>query len=252
MSMRAWQRVAVQAAIIGALLALWEAASRLALVNPRLLPPVSKVLTRMWALARDGEFLGHLALTAGEVGLATLIVAPLGIAIGVLLAESDYLGAAFRPFFNFLASVPKSVFLPIFILLFGIGISQKVAFGVFQAIFVLVIATIGAVAGVSPELVRVARASGASNGQIYREIYWPAMLPVILEGLRLGVIFSVTGVVFAEMYVSRGGVGFVINQLGQAFDLPDLLAVILITALFSIAVNEALRAYETRVGRWRE
>lgn len=249
--MRLWQRLAIQAAIVGSLLGLWEAASRLAWVNPRLLPPFSKVAERIGVLIRDSEFLGHLAFTASEVALATLIVAPFGILIGVLLAESDYLGAAFRPFFNFLASVPKSVFLPIFILLFGIGFSQKVAFGIFQAIFVLVITTIGAVAGVSHELIRVARASGATSLQIYREIYWPAMLPVILEGLRLGVIFSVTGVVFAEMYVARAGAGFVIAQLGQAFELPDLLAAIIITALFSIAINETLRVYEHRVGRWR-
>ena len=249
--MRLWQRLAVQAGIVGSLVALWEAASRLAWVNPRLLPPFSKVAERMGVLIRDGEFLGHLAFTASEVALATLIVAPVGILIGVLLAESDYYGAAFRPFFNFLASVPKSVFLPIFILLFGIGFSQKVAFGVFQAIFVLVITTIGAVAGVSHELIRVARANGATPTQIYREIYWPAMLPVILEGLRLGVIFSVTGVVFAEMYVSRAGAGFVIAQLGQAFELPDLLAAIIVVALFSIAINETLRVYEHKVGRWR-
>lgn len=240
-----------QAAIVAALLVAWEAVSSLGIVDPRLLPPFSTVAESAAMLVGDGAFLYHLGVTAGEVVLAGIIVAPVGIGIGLLLSENAYLGAAFRPFFYFLASVPKSVFLPIFILLFGIGFSQKVAFGVFQAIFVLVIATIAAATSVPDDLIRVARANGASRWQLYREIYWPAMLPLILEGMRLGVIFNITGVVFAEMYVARAGVGSQISHWGQTFDIPNLLAGILLIALLSIVVNESLRWYERRVGQWR-
>lgn len=241
----------VQLAIVAVVLAAWEAASRLGTVNAQLLPPVSTVAVHGGALLTDPSFLRHLWVTVSEVLLACIIVAPLGVGLGLLLKENEYLGAAFRPFFYFVASVPKSVFLPIFILIFGIGFSQKVAFGVFQAVFVLVIATIAAASSVPPELIRVARANGATKWQIYREVYWPSMLPLILEGARLGVIFNITGVVFAEMYVSRAGVGSKISEWGQSFNIPDLLAGIVLVALLSIVVNETLRWYEHRVGRWR-
>lgn len=240
-----------QAAIVAAFLAIWEAASRLGLVNPALLPPFSTIARHTGKLLADGSFLHHLWVTSGEVILACVIVAPIGVGFGLLLKENEYLGTAFRPVFYFLASVPKSVFLPIFILLFGIGFTQKVAFGVFQAIFVLVIATIAAASSVPVDLIRIARANGATNWQVYREIYWPAMLPMILEGMRLGIIFNITGVIFAEMYVSRAGIGSKIAEWGQTFDMPDLFAGILLTAVLSVVVNESLRWYERRVGRWR-
>ncbi len=245
------QHALVQLAIVAGALAAWETASRLGAVNPQLLPPFSTVAVHAAGLLTDPSFLKHLWVTVSEVLLACIIVAPIGVGLGLLLKENEYLGAAFRPFFYFLASVPKSVFLPIFILIFGIGFSQKVAFGVFQAIFVLVIATIAAASSVPAELIRVARANGATNWQLYREVYWPAMLPLILEGARLGVIFNITGVVFAEMYVSRAGVGSKISEWGQSFNIPDLFAGIILVALLSIVVNETLRWYEYRVGRWR-
>jgi len=243
--------LAVQIGIVAAVAALWEGASRLGLVDSQLLPPFSAVMAELAAMLADGRVMGNLAITVAEVALAFAIVAPLGVAIGLVLAESDYLGRAFKPFFYFLASVPKSVFLPAFILIFGIGFGQKVAFGVFQAIFVLVISTAAAVAGVEPELVKLARSYGASRGAIYREIYWPSMLPFIVEGLRLGVIFSITGVVFAEMAASRAGIGALIASWGQSFQMPSLYAGVVLVSLLSILVNEILRGYETRVGRWR-
>jgi NitT/TauT family transport system permease protein len=241
----------LQCAVVAGFLGLWEAASRFALLDPRLLPPASLVLPTAWQLLGDETFLRHLWVTIWQVTLAILIAVPLGTAIGVALQESPYLGRAFRPFFNFLAAVPKSVFLPVFILLFGIGIEQKVAFGVFQALFVIVIATGAAVAGVPAELVRLARACGASRWQTLAEIHWHAMLPLLLEGLRLGMIFNITGVIFAEMYVSRLGLGQRLANWGQTFQMPELFAGIVIAACLSIAVNEALRALERRVGRWK-
>lgn len=245
------QDLALQGVILALLTASWELAPRFGLIDARLLPPFSTVIAQLGEMLADGRVLGHLAVTAGEVALAFAIVAPLGVGIGLLLAESDYFGRTFKPFFYFLASVPKSVFLPAFILMFGIGFGQKVAFRVFQAIFVLVISTVAAVNSVEPELLKLARSYGASRTTIYREIYWPAMLPFIIEGMRLGVIFSITGVVFAEMYISRAGIGSQIASWGQTFQMPSLYAGVLLVSLLSILVNEALRAYEVRVGRWR-
>lgn len=240
-----------QALIVGGIFALWEVASSFAIVDPRLLPPPSVVLPTMASLLADDRFHQHLGVTVSQVVVAIVIAAPLGTAIGVVLAESPYLGRAFRPFFTFVAAVPKSVFLPVFILLFGIGFDQKVAFGVFQAIFVIVITTSAAVTAVPMDLIRIARAYGATRWQTWSEIHWNAMLPLILEGLRLGMIFNITGVIFAEMYVARLGLGQRIASWGQSFQMPELYAGILIAALLSIVVNEALRLVERRVGRWR-
>ena len=143
------------------------------------------------------------------------------------------------------------MFLPVFILAFGIGFTQKVAFGMFQAIFVLVISAIAAADSVPADLVKMARSCGAKRRELYLQIYLPAMLPVVVEGLRLGMIFNITGVLFAEMYVSRAGLGHLVAMWGMQFAMANLFAGIALAALLSIVVNEGLRWYERRVGAWR-
>ncbi len=197
----------LQVGLIAIILGGWEAAVRIQLVNPQLLPPPTAVAPHVVAFLTQAEMLYHLWVTSAQVVTAFVLVAPIGIALGLLLGENDYLGRAFKPFFYFVASVPKSVFLPIFILAFGIGFTEKVAFGMFQAIFVLVISAIAAANSVPADLITVARSYGAKRWQLYTQIYWPAMLPVLLEGIRLAMIFNITGVVFAEMYVARAGLG---------------------------------------------
>lgn len=245
-----WTIVA-RIAIVLSLFVGWELAVSLGLANERIVPPPSAVLPRTVAMLGDPTVLYHLWITSAQVLLAFVLVAPIGIAIGLLLGESDYFGRAFKPFFFFVASVPKSVFLPVFILAFGIGFTQKVAFGMFQAIFVLVISAIAAADSVSADYLRMARAYGASRSQLYIDIYLPAMLPIIVEGLRLGMIFNITGVLFAEMYVSRAGLGHLVSNWGMSFDMVNLFAGILLAAVLSIVVNETLRWYENRVGAWR-
>ena len=244
-------RVPAQIGIVVAIFLIWEVVVQTGVANPRIVPPPSQVLPTAIAMLGDTQVLYHLWITSAQVMLAFVLVAPIGVAIGLLLGESDYFGRAFKPFFYFVASVPKSVFLPVFILAFGIGFTQKVAFGMFQAIFVLVISAIAAADSVSADYLKMARAYGASRRQIYKDIYLPAMLPVIVEGLRLGMIFNITGVLFAEMYVSRAGLGHLVSNWGMSFEMVNLFAGILLAAVLSIAVNETLRWYETRVGSWR-
>jgi NitT/TauT family transport system permease protein len=249
--MRLGRQLSVQIGLIAGTLLLWEAAVRAGMADARTLPPPSAVAVRIVGMLGDSTVLGNLWITTAEVFLAFVLVTPIGIALGLLLGENDYLGRAFRPFFYFLASVPKSVFLPIFILCFGIGFTQKVAFGMFQVVFVLVISAIAAAESVPAALVQLARSYGASRRQLYLEIYLPSMLPIILEGMRLGMIFNITGVLFAEMYVSRAGLGHLVQLWGMRFDMVSLFAGIFLAAGLSIMVNETLRWYERRVGQWR-
>jgi len=245
------RQLAIQLGLLIAILAIWEVVVRMGVFDARLLPPPSEVFARVRVMLGDPEVLHHLWVTTSEVFLAFILVAPLGVGLGLLLGENAYLGQAFKPFFFFMASVPKSVFLPLFILALGIGFTQKVAFGIFQAIFVLVISAIAAADSVPSEFIKMARAFGATKRQLYQQIYLPSMLPVIVEGLRLGMIFSITGVLFAEMYVSRAGLGHLIANWGSRFEMANLFAGILLAALLSIIINETLRWFERRLGAWR-
>ncbi len=131
-----------------------------------------------------------------------------------------------------------------FIFAFGIGFLQKVIFAVTLAFFIVVLSGIAAARSVPAGLVTAARSFGATRAQIYLHIYLPAMEPLIIEGLRMGLIFTVTGVLLAEMYGSPRGVGRVIFAWGEMFRMPELFAGVLLVVAATIACNELLRAVE--------
>ena len=167
--MRRHERLIVAAGALG-LFALWEALVRLGRLDASLAPAPSTVLGSLIRLIGRPEVLQSLGVTAWEVLAAFLLAVPIGLLLGFILAEVPILGALFRPLVNFLFGVPKSIFLPVFILVFGVSIPQKIAFGVFTTIFVLIVGGIAAVQSVPGELITVSRVYGATRAQIIREI----------------------------------------------------------------------------------
>jgi NitT/TauT family transport system permease protein len=249
--MRRHERLVVAAGVLGLAL-LWEALVRGGRIDAGLAPAPSTILQALAALAGRPEVRASLWVTVWEVVAAFLIAAPAGLLLGFALAEVPFLGALFRPLVNFLFGVPKSIFLPVFILVFGVSIPQKIAFGVFTTLFVVITGGIAAVESVPRELVLVSRAYGATRWQVIREIYLPAMAPILLESARLGMIFNITAVLLCEIYGARDGIGYRIAAWGENLQMPQLYAALVLVAAAAVAVNELLRAAESRLGAWRQ
>jgi NitT/TauT family transport system permease protein len=228
----------------------WELAARFAVADAELLPPPSQVGATLWQFLHDPRFLADVALTINEVAVAFVIAAPVAISTGFLLGERLHLAETFNPLVHFILAVPQSIFLPVFILAFGIGFLEKVLFGITHAYFVILINSFAAVRSIPRPLVAVARVFGATHAQIYTRIYLPAMLPLILTGLRLGMIFCIIGVLLAEMYASRRGIGLLIFTWGESQQIPELLAGIVLISVLTIAVNETMRLAELYLARF--
>jgi NitT/TauT family transport system permease protein len=245
------ERLVVAAGVLG-LLGLWEVMVRLGRLDATLAPAPTTILEALVRLGRRPEVVTSLGVTAGEVVAAFLVAVPVGLFIGFTLAEVPFLGALLRPLVNFLFGVPKSIFLPIFILVFGVSIPQKIAFGVFTTVFVMIMGGIAAVQSVPRELVTVSRVYGAGRLQIVREIYVPAMAPILLESIRLGMVFNITAVLLCEIYGARDGIGYRIAAWGENLQMPQLYAALTIVAVAAVAVNEGLRLLEARLCSWRQ
>ena len=176
---------------------------------------------------------------------------PVGALIGFAIAENRYFAEVVKPLLFFAFSIPKSIFLPMFILVFGVGFAQKVGFGFFSTIFIVILSTTTAVESVKPENLLVARSYGATPAQTIWRVYVPSMLPVLLEALRISMIFNLTGVMLAEMYASRDGIGHLIANWGENFQMRQLMAGVLMVAAIAITFNEIVRWVETRCSHWR-
>jgi NitT/TauT family transport system permease protein len=241
----------VRFALLALVLAVWELLPRYGFVNPRLLPPLSDVLAMLGQQLARPLVQEAIWVTAAEVVVAFLIAVPLGAAVGIAIAENDYLGDIFKPILFYVFSVPKSIFLPMFILIFGIGFQQKVAYAAFSTTFVVMMSATAAVESVKADHILVARSYGATRPQILMRVYVPSMMPVLLEALRISMIFNFTGVMIAEMYASRTGIGHLIANWGENFQMPQLFAGVILLAFVAILFNEAVRYLEARCSTWR-
>jgi len=171
--------------------------------------------------------------------------------LGVLIAENEYLGEVFKPMLFYVFSIPKSIFLPMFILVFGITFAQKVAYAAFTTTFVVLMSAAAAVESVKQDYLLVARSYGATRAQILLRVYVPSMMPLLLEALRISMIFNFTAVMIAEMYASRAGIGHLIAGWGENFQMRQLFAGIILLAAVAILFNESVRYLEARCSTWR-
>jgi NitT/TauT family transport system permease protein len=238
-------------ALLALVMAAWEILPRSGIVNPLLLPPLSLVLQTLVDLLGRPAVHEAVVVTAAEVIVAFIIAVPLGAAAGIAIAENEYLGEIFKPVLFYVFSIPKSIFLPMFILMLGIGFQQKVAYAAFTTAFVVLMSATAAVESVRQDHIMVARSYGATQMQILLRVYVPSMMPVLLETLRISMIFNFTGVMIAEMYASRTGIGHLISNWGENFQMPQLFAGVILLAAVAIAFNEAVRALEARCSTWR-
>ncbi len=249
--MSQFQLVSTRLTLFAAFLAAWAILPKVGILDPRLLPPLGDVLAMLGKQIVRAQVQEAIGVTALEVVVAFLIAVPLGTVIGVAAAESDYFGQIFKPMLFYVFSVPKSIFLPMFILTFGIGFPQKVAYAAFSTIFIVIMSASAAVESVKADHVLVARSCGATRSQILTRIYVPSMMPVLLETLRISMIFNFTGVMIAEMYASRTGIGHLISNWGENYQMPELFSGIVLLSAVAISFNEAVRLLEGRVSRWR-
>lgn len=241
----------VQTAFVLVLLALWQLACALRLADPSVLPSPSGVVRAAATLLVTPSFLSDGAITTVRVVLAFVIGAPLALLAGFFLGENVTLGKTVGPLLNLVLAVPQSIFLPIFVLLLGLGITEKVVFGITHVFFVVTINTMAAVREVPHGYAVAARSWGAGRARIFRQIYVPAMAPQVMTGLRFGLIFDIIGVLLAEMYASQDGIGLELSRWADSMAVDKLMAATILISAVTIVANELFRAWESRVSRWQ-
>jgi NitT/TauT family transport system permease protein len=155
------------------------------------------------------------------------------------------------PYVMALYGVPKILVLPWIVLVFGVGVTAAVLSGALFAVFPIVVIVAAGVRDVDPVLIRVAVSMGAGRWQIARAVLLPAVVPSVVAGLRVGIVFALLGVLLAEMFAGIRGMGFFMQRLAMAFRAPELFAATALVSVLSIAVVLGLEHLDRRLGRWR-
>jgi ABC-type nitrate/sulfonate/bicarbonate transport system permease component len=247
-----WQARSIQAAFVIVVIALWYYVGRRGLVSPIFLPKLPNVLDKFVGIVQSSTFYGNLGITLFEFLVAVAIASTCGLTIGYLVGRSRYAVVVFEPLLASVFAVPLVVFLPLFILFFGIGFESKIAFGAAYAFFPIALNTIGGISQVDPRFVTVARSMGASERQLFRRVLLPAALPVIVTGLRIGCTIGFLAILGSEMIAGLRGLGSRIVSLAEGMNTAEMFAYIVFVIILAMILNVTLSQMQRRFGERRE
>lgn len=243
--------LAVRVATVLGIWAMWEALARSGLIYEGVVPSSVLVIEAIGRELSGPQFYVDAAVTGYEVLTGFVLGTAAGVAIGIALGLRRFADAAAAPYVQGLAATPKIIFLPILMLLFGVGSGSKIAMGAVSAFFPVVVATAAGMKEVNPVLVRVAHSFNASAWQIVRKVYLPSLVEPAITGMRLGLGVATIGVLLAEIKFSKAGLGHLAIQYYNFFRVADMYAVLLLTFALAVAANALMGFAGNRLVRRR-
>lgn len=198
-------------------------------------------------LAATAGFWSHANATLTAFAAALAISAVLGIGLGLVLGLRRFAGEVAEPILAGLYAIPKVTLYPVILLIFGLGLGAKVAFGVIHGVIPITLFTLTAVKGINPVLIRTARAMRLSQAETIRTVLAPAVLPEIVTGLRVGFSLTLLGVLVGEMFASQKGLGFLIVNGISLHNVQQTTAVILMLVIVAVSANGVLLWLDRRL-----
>lgn len=247
----AYQPLLIGTAAVVIFVAAWQVISSARLVPPLFLPAPTDIVMAYERMFRDPEIWTDLAASGTEVlygfGLAIVLGLPIGLAMGWYRP----IRYALDPFVAFFYSTPRIALTPLMVIWLGIGIWSKVAVIFLGAFFPIAINTMAGIRSLDPLLLRAARSFGARDAQIFRTIALPGTVPFILTGIRLGVGHALIGVVVAELIAAQYGVGKLMLDSFDVFNMATGFAALILIAVTGVVLTIAIQRLERRFDAWR-
>lgn len=247
-----WLRVLLmQCGVLLAALALWQLAASLGWGVKVVVQSPQAVGNALLTLATGDELWPNYWATLKATMVGLFIAVVLGTPIGLTLGLMPTAQRVVAPFLSALNAMPRIALAPVFIVVFGITMAAKVALAVSLVMFIMILNAIAGVAAADPEAVRMMTAMGASRAQTLRMVVLPAALPSILTGVRLGLIYSLLGVIASELIASADGLGQLIARSAGVFDLATVYAALLLLMITAAVFNTASEIIERWLLRWQ-
>lgn len=230
---------------------IWQLVGQFVVGNNLFLATPSSSVEAMIAMASKGLLWHDIAVSGEEFVSGFLIASVFGIAFGIAMSSRKGIAAVMQPWVSGFYATPIVALAPLLILWFGVGVVSKMAVVISLVIFPVIINTEAGLNSADRELIEAAHAFGATQSEVFTKVSIPAASPYILTGLRLGIGRGLIGVVVGELFGSNAGLGFLINNAAQVFNMPDLFAGLMIFAIAGIALTAGFKKLEQRIVHWQ-
>jgi len=216
-----------------------------------IVPGIVPILETFWEEMRNGDLRVHFLVSTRRVVLAILAALVTGVPAGLALGQFRTLDRLFAPLIYIAYPVPKIVFLPIFILLLGLGDLSKIAIIAFILFFQILVVVRDEAVGIRPELVASVRSLGAGRLALLRYVYLPATVPAVLTALRVSIGTAVAVLFFAESFATRAGLGYyIITDAFSRVAYREMYAGVLAMSLLGLALYYLSDWLERRLAPW--
>lgn len=233
--------------LIAVLLGLWQALYwRVGDIAMR--PPLA-TMRYLGTMLTHEQFLGHLSESMQAFAAALAIAVVVGLLIGLWLGFHKLSGDILEPMLVALYSIPKITLYPILLLMFGLGISAKIAFGAIHGIIPIALFTITSVRNIKPVLIKTGRVLGLSTFGMFRSILIPAAVPEIFTGLRVGFALTLIGTLLGEMFASQRGLGYMLKTAIGLHNVDQIMGVTFLLVVFAASVSSFLLMIDRRLHR---
>jgi NitT/TauT family transport system permease protein len=219
---------------LAALLLLVELLIRLEWVSRFIVPLPSEVLMSFERIIMEEDVLSRFLATAMEALAAAFLVSLIGVALGALLHRNQLLRRACESWVAGLAAAPLVLLYPLFLVIFGRNAMTIVMIGFVSGLPPSILKTVEGLSGTRKVLLEVGRSFSLSPSQLFWKIRFPSALPVIFVGVRLGLMFSLINIVGVEFLINFGGLGQLVNELAERYDLAAMYAAICFVILVSV------------------
>jgi ABC-type nitrate/sulfonate/bicarbonate transport system permease component len=219
---------------------------RVGVINRFIVPMPTQIAASFERVIVEEDILGRFRATFFEAFTAGAMITVVGVAIGILLYRVTLLRQATETWVAALASAPTVLMYPLFLVIFGRSAWTIIMMGFVAGLPPVILKTIEGLSGTRAVLINVGRSLKLSAPQMFVKILFPSALPTIFVGLRLGLIFTLINVVGVEFLINFGGLGQLINDLAERYDLPGTYAAI----CFVILVSVMFFMITERIERW--
>ena len=218
---------------VAALGLLWQGASAAGWIDPFTVPPPTEVLASLPGLVQDENLAQRFATTFGETFAAAALAIGVGVPVGLLLHRSRVASRAFGPWVAGLAAAPLVLLYPLFLVLVGRNLLTVVLMGALAGLPAMVLKTQEGFDATRPVLLNVAHGFGLSRAAVFRKVLAPSAAPTLANGVRLALVFALINVVGVEFLVNLGGLGQLIADLADRFELAAMYGAVLTVILAS-------------------
>ncbi len=204
------------------------------MVSPFVVPPPVDILESVPKLFIKEGLIGYFFVTVGITLSATLISIVIGLPIGWMLFRRPDFGKAYESWLGAIFSAPIILLYPLFLVVLGRGVSTIVVMSVVVGITPIILSTYTGLKGVPPVYLRVAKSFNMASRDMFWKVYAPAALPAIFTGVRLALIYVMINAVAMEFLISIGGLGYLVGDLYDRYNLPEMYAAVIFVVVASI------------------